>query len=365
MRARARGARLVGLALDEHDRQALSALAVDETVDADAGADALRRALARRTDRTGRASTSRCADDAASRGRGSVIAVIGSKGAPGASECAASLAALAPRRWPTRPRRAATRSAAPSTCAWPPTRTQGSLLGVARAADAGDERTRASCSSAGWQRATAGRRCCSAQPRPAQALPELARPGAVAEALSALAAVTPLGVLDVGFQLDAGRRRRTGRAHSPRGARRRRRRPARARRARRPAPRRARAARAAARQLAITTRAAARRRQRPRRTRRHRRPRTLTETLAQRLAERGLALDAALPWDGRALAKATRAGLPLAIAHPRGRYARTLTRLLEQLFLPVAPEPRERKRMLTPPAPRAADEEVALPWRRS
>ena len=91
----------------------------------------------------------------------------------------------------------------------------------------------------------------------------------------------------------------------------------------------------------------------------------LTETLAQRLAERGLALDAALPWDGRALAKATRAGLPLAIAHPRGRYTRTLARLLEQLFLPVAPEPRERKRMLVPPAPKEQTEEVALPWRRS
>ena len=70
-------------------------------------------------------------------------------------------------------------------------------------------------------------------------------------------------------------------------------------------------------------------------------------------------------WDGRALAKATRAGLPLAIAHPRGRYTRTLTRLLEQLFLPVAPEPRERKRMLVPPQPKEQSEEVALPWRRS
>ena len=56
---------------------------------------------------------------------------------------------------------------------------------------------------------------------------------------------------------------------------------------------------------------------------------------------------------------------PTSIAHPRGRYTRTLTRLLEQLFLPVAPEPRERKRMLIPPAPREQTEEVALPWRRS
>src|SRR5205085_11775621 len=39
---------------------------------------------------------------------------------------------------------------------------------------------------------------------PAQALPELARPGAVAKALNALAAVAPLTVLDVGFQLEQG-----------------------------------------------------------------------------------------------------------------------------------------------------------------
>src|SRR5919201_749909 len=45
VRARARGARLVGIALDENDRQALGALAGDDTVDEDAGAAALRRAL--------------------------------------------------------------------------------------------------------------------------------------------------------------------------------------------------------------------------------------------------------------------------------------------------------------------------------
>ena len=98
VRARARGARLVGIALDEDDRRTLSALAVDETVDAEAGADTLRRAL----HDAPTAPTPAPPAAAASSGpqTGSVIAVIGSKGAPGASECAASLAALAARRWP-------------------------------------------------------------------------------------------------------------------------------------------------------------------------------------------------------------------------------------------------------------------------
>jgi Flp pilus assembly CpaE family ATPase len=198
----------------------------------------------------------------------------------------------------------------------------------------------------------------------AQALPELARPGAVANALNALAEVTPLSVLDVGFQLEQGEELGpAARIHREAlvtadsvvlvlGAR-------------------EEQLRAGLAQLELILDALA---IKPERLRVVANgvggpgavPTTeLTETLAQRLAERGLALDAALRWDGRALARATRAGLPLAIAHPRGRYARTLARLLEQLFLPVAPEPRERKRMLVPPQPKEQTEEVALPWRRS
>ena len=78
--------------------------------------------------------------------------------------------------------------------------------------------------------------------------------------------------------------------------------------------------------------------------------------------ERRFALDAWLPWDRRALARAHRTGLPLAGARPRGAYARALARLLDDLFLPVAPAPRERKLRLMPPRPRDAEqtEEVAL-----
>jgi Flp pilus assembly CpaE family ATPase len=360
VRARAHGARLVGIALDEDDRRAVSALGVDATVDVDAGADALRRAF-HEAPTTATAEQAPVAPTNGTR-PGSVVAVVGSKGAPGASEFAASLAALAAKRWTSvlveldaLGGALDLRLAADAH--------QGSLLGVARAADAGDGAMRELlerwlATRDGWPPVLLGPATL------AQALPELARPGAVANALNALAEVTPLSVLDVGFQLEQGDELGpAARIHREAlvtadavllvlGAR-------------------EEQLRAGLAQLELLLDALA---IKPERLRVVANgvggpgavPTTeLTETLAQRLAERGLALDAALRWDARALAKATRAGLPLAIAHPRGRYARTLARLLEQLFLPVAPEPRERKRMLVPPQPKQQTEEVALPWRRS
>ena len=359
-RARARGARIVGIALDDHDRQALAALAVDETVDATAEAEALRRAL-RSTPIIVTAEPALAASGPERRD-GSVVAVIGSKGAPGASECAASLAALAATRWQALLVELDALGGALDLRLAADAH-QGSLLGVARAAEAGDGALRELlerwlATKDGWPPVLLGPAAL------AQALPELGLPGAVAKALNALAAVTPLSVLDVGFQVEAGDEvGPAARIHREAlvtadavllvlGAR-------------------EDQLRAGLTQLELLL---------DRLGTKPERLRVLangvggpgaiptvelTETLAQRLAERGLALDAALPWDGRALAKATRAGVPLAIAHPRGRYARTLTRLLEQLFLPVAPEPRERKRMLIPPAPKEQTEEVALPWRSS
>src|SRR5918999_921214 len=88
----------------------------------------------------------------------------------------------------------------------------------------------------------------------------------------------------------------------------------------------------------------------------------LEQVLARQLAERGFALDAWLPWDGRALARAQRTGVPLAAARPRGPYSRAQRRLLDELFLPVAPAPRERKLRLVPPRPGAqADRKQAQP----
>jgi Flp pilus assembly CpaE family ATPase len=91
----------------------------------------------------------------------------------------------------------------------------------------------------------------------------------------------------------------------------------------------------------------------------------LERVLPAQLAERRFALDAWLPWDGRALTRAHRTGLPLASARRRGSYARALARLLEELFLPVVPAPRARKLRLVPPRPypEEREEEVALPWR--
>ena len=76
----------------------------------------------------------------------------------------------------------------------------------------------------------------------------------------------------------------------------------------------------------------------------------LEQTLTVGLRERELAADALIPWDARALAKAARTGLPLAAAHPRGSYARSLARLLDSLFLPGAPVARHGKRLLALPA---------------
>src|SRR5262249_48441126 len=131
---------------------------------------------------------------------GSMIAVVGSKGAPGASECAASIAALAAKRWTVvlveldaLGGALDLRLAADAH--------QGSLLGVARAADAGESALRELlerwlATRDGWPPVLLGPATLT------QALPELARPGAVAHALNALAHVAPLSVLDVGFQLD-------------------------------------------------------------------------------------------------------------------------------------------------------------------
>jgi len=92
----------------------------------------------------------------------------------------------------------------------------------------------------------------------------------------------------------------------------------------------------------------------------------LNETLVPRLAERGLTADAWLTWDQRALDRARRKGLPLAAARRRGRYAKVLAQLLDELFLPAAPTPRRRKQRLAAPATetRNTQEEVALPWQR-
>lgn len=293
-----------------------------------------------------------------------MLAVIGSKGAPGASECAASLAALAAERWSCMLVELDALSGGLDLRLGADPR-QGSLLGLARAVAAGDGALgelleRWLTVREGWPPVLVG------PSDPEQTLDELAQPGVAARVLDALASVYPLTVCDLGFLLGEGAEACPAcRVHREAavaadaillvlGGR----------------EEQLRAGLAqldallelgiAPERLRVTLNgtggpgAAARS--------------TLERILPGQLAERRFALDAWLPWDGRALSRARRLGLPLARARRRGPYARALVRLLEQLFLPVAPAPRERKLRLVPPSPRETaieeeTEEVALPWR--
>jgi len=372
--ARACGARVIGLAFDAGQRQELLALGVDEVVEPAASPEAVLAALRGPT----RDETETEAAVAAKRPvepplaavseapEGSVLAVIGSKGAPGASECAASLAALAAERWRCVLVELDALGGGLDLRLGADPR-QGSLLGLARAARSGDGALgelleRWLTVRDGWPPVLLG------PPERAQSLDELAEPGAAAAALRALAAAYPLAIADVGFLLAEGEEAGPGcRLHREAvvaadavllviGARDEQ---LRAGLAQLDAllalgipPERLRVAINAAGSPAATARSA------------------LEQIVPRQLAERRFALDAWLPWDGRALARARRTGLPLARARRRGRYARALASLLDELFLPVAPAPRERKLRLVPPRPGAVrqvrvagEEEVALPWR--
>lgn len=365
-RLRASGLRLVGLALDDASAAALSAFGVDAIVGPEPERDELRAALGgagneprpeRPLSADGRASQR--SDDG-----GSILAVVGSRGAPGATECAVSLAALAQGRWPTALvecdllgggldlRLAADVHA-------------GSLLGLVRACAAGDGAVgelleRWLVRRPGWPPVLLG------PPDPQHTLGELAQPGAITGALRALAAAVPLVVCDVGFLLDEGGDvTPVARCHREVlscasavllviGARERQLRDGLAQldllRVELEIPNQR--LRVACTGLGAPGAGSAR---------------TVVETLAEQLAERGLALDAALPFDGKALGRAEQRGLPLTAARPRGAYARALRGLLTVLFLPAAAaKPRERKLLLPlPPAVELGHEEVTLPWRTS
>ena len=90
----------------------------------------------------------------------------------------------------------------------------------------------------------------------------------------------------------------------------------------------------------------------------------VADALALPLAERQLSVDDWLPWDRRALIRASRSGVPLALARRRGAYSRAVARLLDEMFVPVRPSPRSRRlRVAVPVAAVADEEEVELPWR--
>jgi Flp pilus assembly CpaE family ATPase len=359
-RARAAGFRVVGVALDEHDERALVALGADAIIESTCSPEDFRAAVA--GDDFDGSSDVRAEEQMLEgerrRGVGAVVAVVGSKGAPGASECAASLAALASGRWPTvlvevdaLGGALALRLGAEAA--------EGSMLAVARALAAGEQGLgelveRWVCRREGWPAALP-------YGDAAEAGTMLTRPGAVRHALEALTRISPLCFVDVGFLLaEADELGPCCRIHREAlvsadavvlvvGAR---------------EPQ----LEAGLAQLDLLLGPLSLPRERlrivvnglggPGTTPR----RDLEQALLDRLAARELTADAWLPWDGRALRRAEAAALPLAIARPRGPLARELMRFLDELFLPTTPAARERKRKLPQPAQRD-DEEVPLPWR--
>lgn len=364
-RLRAHGLRLLGLALDEHNTDTLTALGIDVILRTPLTADELAAACTSAPTSSTRRQRLHEAD-AAPRDRaadaGSIVAVIGSPGA-GASECAASLAALANQHWSALlVELDLLTGSLDLRLGCDPHR--GSLLGLVRAAGEdgalGELVERWTCGGErGWPSVLL------APPDLDSSIDELDRPGAIRASLDALTALYPLVVCNVGALLTApGQLPRIARCHREAllaadavllvlGAR----------------EAQLRAGRA---QLALLLDALAIKRERlrlcvngagaPGASKRA----ELEQALAAQLAELRLAVDAWLPYDRRALARAQQTGLPFALARPRGPYARALKRLLGELLLPARPVPRERKTRLpirVPVAHGHADEEVKLPWR--
>lgn len=369
-RARSRGLRVVGIARDDDEGALLRDLPLDAVLTTPIDGPTLLAAMQAPAASTNNraAPTARTRDRAR---RGTVLAVVGSRGAPGASELACSVAALGSADWRTVLVELDLLGEGGLALRLGSDPAHGSLLALLRATDTGEPALdelleRWLVSRSGWPPVLL------APPDPGQAIAELDRPGAIRAGLEALADAYPLVVADVGFLLaQPGGVGAVSRCH--------------------------REALLAADAVLLTL--GAREAQLdaglaqldllldeldipqerirvvsngvggpgaiPRAQ--------LEQTLTIGLRERELAADALLPWDARALSKAVRTGLPLSASHARGDYARALKRLLDTLFLPGTAVARSRKRLLASPARPAAieteqaarheDEEVALPWR--
>ena len=361
-RVRAQSVRLIGVAVDEREQQALRELGVDAicsaadpaTLLAEINGDQI--AVAPSTFSSVQRHTTRSRS-----GHGNVVAVVGGKGAPGASECAASLATLAGERWRTFLVELDLLGGSLDIRLGADPQ-QGSLLGLARALEAGAPAVaelleRWLTVRPGWSPVLLGR------PADGGGFPDLTRPGVVRRCLAALAETVPLTVVDVGFLL--GERDEVSllaQAHREAlvsadavllvlGAR----------------DQQLRSGLAQLAQLLHELQLP------PQRLRvvlngvgapGANSLQAVEETLLERLATYELTLDARLPWDGRALAQATRQGLPLATARRRSLYGHAVTALLDELFLPQLPTPKSRKRKLALSQQDGARglEEVALPW---
>lgn len=362
-RLRAAGARLVGLALDEHDQEVLEGLGVDAVIAPTVSAAELLIAV-RGAEPDSSSSRSRAPVATETRHQrnersGSVVAIVGSRGSPGASECAASLAGLSLPRWPTVLVEVdalgggldVRLGADPSS---------GSLLGLIRAAASGGVQhelvERWLTAAEGWPPVLLG------PPEPTS-LSELAEPGAMAGALHELVEMFALVVCDVGAALgEDGQLSPSARIHRETLV----------------------AAdavllvlgsrdiqlRHGLRQLdllldtlgvpAERLRIVANGIGAPGSASRN----AITETITGHLAERGVTVDAWLPWDARALRQAQRRGTTLALARRRSGYRRASEALLRDLFLPStqAPTPRGTKRRIAAPHPQRGSSEEEVVW---
>lgn len=371
-RARSHGLRLVGIATDAQEAALLRSLAVDTVLTTPLDARMLRDGVANSATMSSGDGAMQLARDHGGRQQeraeraGTVLAVVGSRGAPGASELACSLAALAAERWKTLLVELDLLKSPGLALRLGLDDNQGSLLALLRAMRTGELPLQEFLERwlilrDGWSP------ILLAPPAPEQTISELDQAGAIRGALDTLAGPYSLVIADVGFLLEQpGGGGAVERCH--------------------------REALVTADAVVLTL--GAREAQldaglaqldllldelgiAPDRIRvvcnGSGGPGTvaraqLAETLTVGLRERELAVDALLPWDGRALAKAIRIGLPLAAAGARGGYARALGELLEALFLPGAPVARARKRRFAlpsrvPASARAVEsEEVALPW---
>lgn len=356
-RVRATGARLIGVALDQHERELLDTLEVDASIDSTITGEELLNAVRTQATTT---ESSRPTPAPAPVGerrekQGTIVAVIGAKGAPGSSECAVSVAGLAARRWPTMLIEAdALGGGLALRLGADPGR--GSILGLIRAVQAGDGALaelaeRWTLKPEDWPAVLLG----APDPR---ALIDLAEPGAMTRALDALTGLYPLVVCDVGYLLEDSRA-----AHLHRealiaadlviltlGAR---------------EPQ----LHAGLRQLDLIVGELAIPSERvrvvvnalggPSRQSKD----SITATIGEHLTERDLMVDAWLAWDERGQRRAQQRGKPLALARSRSAYARALTGLLDELFLPAAnPKARRRRRRL--PAPTTGPEREEVIWQR-
>lgn len=299
--------------------------------------------------------------------RGNVLAVIGSKGAPGASELAASFAALVAPRWPVLlaeldgdgGQLALRLDADPQ---------QGSLLGPARALRRNEPETRQLLprwlvgGKRGWPRVLLG------PPDSPRSLSEVVVPGVARELVELLAEEFALVVCDVGHRLARG--------GDPDAA-----------------IRLHRDVLVAADAVVLTLGM----RQEQLRAGFGQLELLLSDlsvpverlrvvvngqgapgaspsadtvaAITHELGQQGLTVDAWLPWDARALRASVRLGLPLTVARARGSYAKALQRLVESVLVPTTAQPLTRKWRLRPAAAEAVLEteavgQVALPWRR-